>query len=148
METLAIKTLEEKKGFIWKLSTLALCWALAFWNISCSKTTQEDVNKQQEKVESISFQVSHYINARKQLVKDYNTLLRYPRTETNKSDINKSLAQIYEVITDYDKKIENLAKDRIEAIDDLNSYISNVERSYTPNEPLDPNRWDFLLTIQ
>jgi hypothetical protein len=74
--------------------------------------------------------------------------LRYPRTETNKSDINKSLAQIYEVITNYDKKIENLAKDRIEAIDDLNSYISNVERSYTPNEPLDPNRWDFLLTIQ
>lgn len=148
METLSTKVLEKKKGFMWKLSTLALCVALTFWNISCCKTTQEDVNKQQEKLESISFQISHYINARKQLVEDYNKLLRYPRTETNKSDINKSLAQIYEVITDYDKKIENLAKDRIEAVDDLNSYISDVEVGYTPNEPLDPNRWDYLLTIQ
>lgn len=148
METLSTNASKKKKDFMWKLSTLALCGALTFWNISCCETTQEDVNKQQEKVESISFQISHYINARKQLVEDYNKLLRYPRTESNESDINRSLAQIYEVIIDYDKKIENLAKDRIEAIDDLNSYISDVEVNYTPNEPLDPNRWDYLLTIQ
>ena len=29
---------------------------------------------------------------------------------------------MFEVITDYDEKIEDLAKDRIEAIDDLNKY--------------------------
>ena len=147
MEILSARPFERKKKFIWKFSTIALCGALVLWNLSCKKT-QEDVNKQQEKLESISFQISHYINARKQLVEDYNELLRYPRTETNRSDINKSLSQIYEVITDYDKIIENLAKDRIEAIDDLNSYISDVEVGYAPNEPLDPNRWDYLLTIQ
>ena len=148
METLSIKTSEKKNVFMWKLSMLALCGVLTFWNISCWKTTQEDVNKQQEKVEGISFQISHYINARKELVEDYNKLLRYPRTESNKYDINRSLAQMHEVIMEYDKKIENSAKERIDAIDDLNSYISDVEINFAPNEQLDPNRWDYLLTIQ
>ena len=148
MEILSTKSFERKRKFVWKLSTIALCGALALWNVSCWKKTHEDVAEQQKKVESISFQISHYINSRKELVNDYNKLLRYPQTESNKSDIKRSLAQIYEVIMEYDKKIEDLAKDKIDAIDDLNSYISDAEVNFAPNEPLDPNRWDYLLTIQ
>jgi hypothetical protein len=33
-------------------------------------------------------------------------------------------------------------------MDDLNKYISDLEVSFAPNKPIDPNRWDFLLTIK
>jgi chromosome segregation ATPase len=117
-------------------------------NISCGNATQKDVADQQKKIESISFQISHYINARKSLVTNYNELLKYPKTESNKNDINRSLAQIYEKIAEYDEKIEDLAEDKLEAIDDLNEYISDLEINYAPDKPIDPNRRDFLLTIK
>jgi hypothetical protein len=53
---------------------------------------------------------------------------------------------MYEVITNYDEKIEKLAKDKIKAENDLNSYISEAKTSFPPTKPLDPNRWDYLLT--
>jgi len=135
-----------KSGLMWNVLSLALCGALSFSNISCGNKTQKDVIQQQQKLESINFQLSHYIQARKDLVVDYNKLLKYPKTNSNKNDINKSLYQMFEVITDYDEKIEDLAKDRIEAIDDLNKYISDLGVNSSPNQPIDPNRWDFLLT--
>ena len=137
-----------KSKWIKDFYILTLCWALTLSSISCGKTTQKDVMEQQKKLESISFQISHYINARKKLVWDYNKLLQYPKTNSNKADIERSLAQIYEVISDYDEKIKDLAEDKLEAIDDLNKYISDVEVNFSPNKPIDPNRWDFLLTIK
>ena len=133
---------------MWKFFTLALWWALAFGNISCGKTSQKDVVEQQKKIENISFQISHYVNARKELVTTYNKLLMYPKTNANKSDINKSLSQIYEVISEYDEKLKELAEDKIEAIDKLNEYISDLEVSFSPDKPIDPNKRDFLLTIK
>jgi len=137
-----------KSNLIRNLSIFTLCWALALSNASCGKATQKDVADQQKKIESLSFQISHYINARKELVSDYNKLLQYPKTDSNKADIERSLAQIYEVISDYDEKIKDLAEDKLEAIDDLNEYISDTEVLFIPNKPIDPNRWDFLLTIK
>jgi hypothetical protein len=86
--------------------------------------------------------INYYIES------DYNKLLQYPKTDSNKADIERSLAQIYEVISDYDEKIKDLAEDKLEAIDDLNEYISDTEVHFIPNKPIDPNRWDFLLTIK
>lgn len=137
-----------KSNLIRNLSIFTLYWALALSNASCGKATQKDVADQQKKIESLSFQISHYINARKELVSDYNKLLQYPKTDSNKADIERSLAQIYEVISDYDEKIKDLAEDKLEAIDDLNEYISDTEVHFIPNKPIDPNRWDFLLTIK
>ena len=148
MEKLTTTDTPRKSGLMWKTLTLALCGALSLSMISCWNTTSKDVLKQQKKVESLSFQISHYIDARKQLVEDYNKLLKYPKSKSNKYDINRSLAQIYEKISEYDEKLEDLAEDKLKAIDKLNEYIWNLEVNYAPNEPIDPNRWDFLLTIQ
>ena len=137
-----------KSGLMWNVLSLALCWALSFSNISCGNKTQKDVIQQQQKLESINFQLSHYIQARKNLVVDYNKLLKYPKTNSNKNDINKSLYQMFEVITDYDEKIEDLAKDKINAEVDLNDYIADLGSWVLPNNPIDPDKWDFLLTIQ
>lgn len=148
MEKLGNIETSRKTGLMWKTLTFALAVALSVGNVSCGKTTQKDIVKQQKKIESVSFQISHYIQARKELVMDYNKLLAYPKTDSNKADINKSLAQIYEKITEYDEKLEDLAEDRIEAINDLNEYISDIEVDFSPNEPIDPNRWDFLLAMK
>lgn len=142
MEKFTTTETHKKSGFMWKtLLTLALCGAL----ISCWKTTPKDVIKQQKKIENISYQISHYIQARKDLVVKYNKLLTYPQTESNKYDINESLTQMYEVISEYDEKIKNLSKNKLKAIDDLNEDIADLKVSFSPNEPLDPNRWDYLL---
>ncbi len=146
MESLQTQTPKKKYWFPYKTITLAISGILAFW--SCWKATQQDVLEQQKKVESISFQIEHYIKARKQLVEDYNNLLKYPKNKSNKNDINRSLAQIYEKISEYDEKFEELADDKLEATDKLNEYIWDLEVNYAPNEPIDPDRWDFLLTIQ
>ena len=148
MEKITTVETPRKSGLIWKTLTFALWVALSFSNISCWNTTQKDIMEQQKKLETIDRNISHYIEARKNLVADYNKLLKYPKTESNKSDISRSLAQIYEVIYDYDEKIQELAEDKLEAMDDLNKYISDLEASFAPNKPIDPNRWDFLLTIK
>ena len=148
MEKLTTTDTPRKSSLMWKILTLALCGALSLSMISCWNTTSKDVLKQQKKVESLSSQISHYIDARKELVEDYNKLLKHPKSKSNKNDIKRSLAQIYEKISKYDEKLEDLAEDKLEAIDKLNEYIWNLEINYAPNEPIDPDRWDFLLTIQ
>ena len=148
MEKPIITETPKRSGFMWKALTIALCGALTFGNISCWKTTEKDVMEQEKKVEDLSFQISHYINARKQFVEKYNTLLKYPKTKANKNAINESLLQLYEVITDYDEKIEDLAKDKINAEVDLNDYIADLGSWVLPSNPIDPDKWDFLLTIQ
>lgn len=147
MEKISTKPHLKKSWLSQKLATLALCGALVFWNISCQMTWNNGAKKQENK-ENIIYELSSYINARKDLVNKYNQLLQYPKSESNRSDINKSLSQIYEVIMKYDKKIEELGKDLIKAIDDYNSWVSKAGKSYSHNEPLDPNRWDYLLKIQ
>jgi flagellar hook-associated protein FlgK len=104
--------------------------------------------EQERKVESLSSQISDCINSRKWFVEKYNTLLKYPKTKENKAKIYKSLSQLYDAITEYDEKIEDLAKDKIDAEVKLNEYISEVWSVSLPNNPIDPDKWDFLLTIQ
>ena len=147
METLSPKT-SQKRNWIWKAFTLALCGALALGSASCGHKTEKDVMEQEKKVETLSFQISHYINARKDLVTKYNTLLAYPKTKTNKNEINKSLIQIWEQINKYDEKIADLAEDKLDAEIDLNDYIANLEVNTSPDKPIDPNKRDFLLAIQ
>lgn len=148
METLSPKTSEKKTWIIRKAFTLAICTALALGNMSCGHKTEKDVMEQEKKVETLSFQISHYINARKGFVERYNTLLKQPKTPANNAQINKSLSQLYDAISEYDEKIEDLAKDKIDAEVDLNEYIAEVGSWALPNHPIDPDKWDFLLTIQ
>lgn len=147
METLSPKT-SEKRWLIWKAFTLALCGALTFGSASCGHKTEKDVMEQERKVESLSSQISDCINSRKWFVKKYNTLLKYPKTKANKAKIYESLSQLYDAITECDEKIEDLAKDKIDAEVKLNDYISEVWSLSLPNNPIDPDKWDFLLTIQ
>ena len=148
MENLTTNETTKKSGMLWKTLTLALCGALAFGNISCGSTTQEDVRKQEQEIEGINFQLSSYIKSRKDLVEKYNKLLKYPKTESNKQDINRSLSGIHETIIEYDEKIRELGEDRLDATKTLNEYMAEVETFYAPNTPIDPNRWDFLLAIK
>lgn len=129
---------------------IILATALGLCTISCScwGPTEKDVADQQQKLEKLSYQISQYINSRKDLVAKYNTLLAYPKTDANKHEINKSLIQIWEKICEYDEKLSDLAKDKIDAESDLSNYIANLKIKVSPNEPIDPNKRDFLLTIQ
>lgn len=148
METLPTDVTKKKSWIAQKVVAITLSWILAFWNISCGNTTQKDVRKQQAKVENLSFQISHYISVRKDFVEKYNNLLKYPKNKSNENDINNSLSQLYEAITDYDKKIAKLAEKKIDAEIDLNEYKANLWSWFIPSWPIDPNRWDYLLTIQ
>ena len=129
---------------------IILATALGLCTISCScwGPTEKDVADQQQKLETLSYQISQYINSRKDLVAKYNTLLAYPKTDANKHEINKSLIQIWEKICEYDEKLSDLAKDKIDAESDLSNYIANLKIKVSPNEPIDPNKRDFLLSIQ
>ena len=148
MEILTTTEAPKKTGMWWKALTLTLCGVLSLSNISCGSTTPEDVREQEEEVDRLNFQIASYITSRKQLVENYNKLLKQPKTEANKQDINRSLAGIYETIVEYDKKIRELRDDKLEATKTLHEYRADVETFYAPNTPMDPNRWDFLLTIQ
>lgn len=142
-------THEWQKKWIWqKAINLALFTMISFGTASCRSTTEKDVMDQQNKIENIDFQISHYITARKDFVEKYNKLLAYPKTEANKNRIKESLWQLYEVIRDYDEKIEDLAEDKIDAEVDLNDYIADLGTWALPNNPIDPNKWDFLLAIK
>ena len=145
-----INTLSNKKiWFLWKnLATTALCCTLIFWSTSCWKPTQKDINQQKQKVESLSFQVSHYIYARKDFVNQYNKLLKYPKSESNKYQIDNSLSQLLDIINDYDKKIEQLSKDKVNAQKNLNDKIKNSHIPWENHSSIDPNKRDFLLKIQ
>ena len=140
-------TTKKSKGTL-KLLTLLLCWALTVGNVSCGSKTPKDVMKQEQKLETINFQLSNYIKARKKLAEDYNSLLQYPVTESNKRDIKLSLSGIYETIVEYDETIQDLSEDRLKAKKTLNKYTAEVEALYAPDTPIDPNRWDFLLTTE
>lgn len=129
------------------LSYIVLWVGISLWASSCWHT-EKDVMKQEKKIEQLSFQISQYIKARKGLVEKYNKLLAYPRTDANKNAIKQSLAQIREQINKYDEKLSDLAKDKIDAEVDLNEHLANLEVYVSPDEPIDPNKWDFLLTIQ
>ena len=148
MEKLSTHTSEKRNKIAHKAITLALSGALILWNVSCGNITQKDIMKQEAKVENLSFQLSHYISARKDFVEKYNKLLKYPKTKSNEADINNSLSQLYEVIVDYDKKIANLAKNKINAEVDLNKDIANLWNWFSLKWPIDPDKWDFLLAIQ
>lgn len=138
-------TTTKKSWMLWKALTLALCGALTLGNISCGGPSPKDVMKQEQKMENINYKIANYIKARKKLAEDYNSLLAYPETESNKWDIKLSLSGIYETIVEYDEIIQDLSEDRLDAEKDLNYYTAEVESAYAPNTPIDPNRWDFLL---
>ena len=137
MERLTTTETTKKYGILWKTLTFALCGALTLSNISCGSTTQEDVREQEEEIERINSQLTIYIKSRKESVE-----------ESNKQDINRSLSGIHEKITEYDEKIRELGEDRLDATKTLDEYRAKVKTFYSPNTPIDPNRWDFLLAIK
>ena len=144
MERITTTEAPRKSGLVSKsLIALSLCGILTL--SSCWGTTEKDVLKQQEEVERVNFQISSYIDARKKLVKDYNKLLNYPKTESNKWDINRSLAAMRSTIIEYDEMIWELAEDRLEAIDNLNRNVADLDVAVSFDTPIDENRRDFLL---
>jgi hypothetical protein len=48
-------------------------------------------------------------------------------------------------IIEYDEKIWELAEDRLEAIDNLNRNVADLDVAVSFDTPIDENRRDFLL---
>ena len=126
--------------------SIALAWVL-LGSSSCWKTTQKDINNQKQKIELLSFNIENCINARKKLVNEHNAILAYPKTESNKYEIDNHLYLLEEQIADYDKKIKNFIEEKINAEVDLSKKIEN-RWSVWIHSSIDPNKRDYLLTIQ
>lgn len=158
MKNLENKQLEniEKKpspkwNFFWKtMATLALCGVLIWaWTTSCWRATEKDVIKEAQKFEIVKNDLNWYIDARKEFVRKFNILLAYPATPENQADINNSKRQIYEKITEYDKIIEKLWKEKIDTEAKLTKYIIESATTWNPmpSTPISEDRWDFLKSI-
>ena len=158
MKNLENKQLEniEKKpspkwNFFWKtMATLALCGVLIWaWTTSCWRATEKDVVKEAQKFEIVKNDLNWYIDARKEFVRKFNILLAYPATPENQADINNSKRQIYEKITEYDKIIEKLWKEKIDTEAKLTKYIIESATTWNPmpSTPISEDRWDFLKSI-
>lgn len=145
METLKTNNINKhstKKPII----VLLLAAILSWWASSCHETTQKDVNNQKHKIEVLSLNISNYINARKKLANEYNSILAYPKTEANKYEIDNHLYLLEQEIFDYDEKIRDLIEDKINAEYDLSERIGNMWTTWI-HSPIDPNKWDYLLAI-
>ena len=103
----------------------ALLAGVLVWVSSCWKTTQKEINEQKHKVELLSFNISHYIDARKKLVNEYNAILEYPRTEANQYVIDNHLSLLEEQIEEYDGKIEDCIEDKLDADAELSEKIED-----------------------
>ena len=154
-ENRQIETTEKKQPkkwlFFWKsLAALALCGTLIWaWTTSCWRATEKDVIKETKNFEIVKNDLEWYINHRKEFVRKFNILLTYPATPDNQADINNTKRQLYEKITEYDKLIEKLWKEKIDTEAKLRKYITESSTTWNPmpSTPISENRWDFLLLI-
>ena len=78
---------------------------LAFSAISCGETTPGDISRQKEEIEMIGYQLRSYIKSRKDAVRKYNDLIKYPRTEANAWSIEKVRRDQLDKIKLYDKRL-------------------------------------------
>ena len=113
------------------------------------KSYRKDVIKETQKFEIVKNDIRWYINSRKEFVRKFNTLLAYPATPQNQSDINNTLRQLYDTITKYDDLIKKLWKEKLDTEAKLNKYIteSATTGGLMPSTPISEDRWDFLLLI-
>lgn len=137
------KTNNSTKKF---LTRTLLVGILGLSTVSCWETTQKDINEQRHKVELLSFNISHYIDARKKLVNEYNTILKYPRTEANQYEIDNHLSLLEEQIEEYDEKIKECVEDKLDAEAELNEKIEDRWIAWV-HTSIDPNKRDYLLQI-
>jgi hypothetical protein len=129
------------------ITSAALVWLLGLWAASCWKTTSKDINDSRHKVELLSINIPHYIDARKKLVNEYNNILAYPRTEANEFEIDNHLSLLEEQIYEYDEKIRKLVEEKVDAEATLNKKIGDRWTMWV-HPTIDPDKWDYLLTIQ
>lgn len=146
METLKTNNVinNSAKNFI--ISAL-LASILSLWVSSCWKTTQNDINNKKYDIEVLSFNISNYINARKKLVNEYNTILAYPKTESNKYEIDAHLCLLEEQIHSYDEKIKDLVEEKLKVQVDLTEIMKDRWTTWV-HSSIDPNKWDYLLAVQ
>ena len=137
-------TTEKKSTILHKALTSALYGALIFANVSCGDSIPQSIMEQEQKIEEINFQLSNYIKARNELAEDYNKL-RKLRTESNKRDVNMSLAGIYETIVEYDERIKELTEEELENKKILTEYTTEEETFFIPNDTIPTDRWIHLL---
>lgn len=142
-----IETYNNGSRFARNFITTALLSSVLLWAASCWKATSKDIIDQKEKIELLAYNTEHYVNARKEVVNKYNTILSYPRTDANKYEIDNHLYLLEKEIEDYDEKIENLVKDKIDAERTLNKKVESRWTTWI-HTPLDPNKRDYLLAIQ
>lgn len=126
------------------LKNALLASVLSLWISSCWEITQKDIKEQKDKVELLSLNISHYIDARKKLADEYNTIYNYPRTETNQYEINNHLQLLARQIQEYDEKIEYLIGEKINAENDL-TIKKEYEWAAWILAPVDPDIRDYLL---
>ena len=133
-------TTEKKSTTLRRALSSALYGALIFANVSCGDSIPQSIMEQEQKIEEINFQLSNYIKARNELAEDYNKL-RKLRTESNKRDVNMSLAGIYETIVEYDERIKELTEEEIEN----KKILTEEETFFIPNDTIPTDRWIHLL---
>ena len=128
------------------LTRTLLVGILGLSTVSCWETTQKDINEQKHKVELLSFNIKQCINARKKIVNDYNTLVKYPKTESNQYEIDNHLSLMEEQIEEYDEKIKDFAEEKLDAEISLNEKIQDRWIAWV-HTTIDPNKRDYLLKI-
>ena len=128
------------------IKSAVIAGILSLSTASCWETTQKDINEQKHKVELLSFNIKQCINARKKIVNDYNTLVKYPKTESNQYEIDNHLSLMEEQIEEYDEKIKDFAEEKLDAEISLNEKIQDRWIAWV-HTSIDPNKRDYLLQI-
>ena len=146
METLKIynNTHHSTKNLI---KSAVIAGILGLSTVSCWETTSKDINNQKHKIELLSFNIKQCINARKKIVNDYNTLVKYPKTEANQYEIDNHLSLMEKQIEEYDEKIKDFAEEKLDAENSLNEKIQDRWIAWI-HTAIDPNKWDYLLSVQ
>lgn len=131
----------------WKTYALIALAALSLNFTSCRRTpTQVDIVKQEQRIDVMSQQLSLLKKQRKELVNKYNHYLALYGTPWYTSpEFKEAKAQLFVAIEKKDAEIVELLKQKWKAEGNLDkAKIKALEKSQDPDEPIDPNKFDFI----
>ena len=132
----------------WKKFVTAGAIVVTLGAAACATPNAEDIARDREKIEVISNQLSYLIEARKDLARKYNELLDRSQHEPDNIELEKSKSQVFDAIKDYDKEINKLSKQYIKKTKQLDSDIVDAQNgNLNPKQPIDENKYDYLLNM-
>jgi hypothetical protein len=91
--------------------------------------------------------LSFLIDQRKEMVDKYNEYLRLTGTPWyDNLEFEEAKAQLFDKIVKTDKKIVKLIKKRNKFVNSLTKdQLKSLEQSPNPNNPMDPNKFNFAI---